>query len=82
MDSKTIQRSFFKKAFINRIVFKVFVEDIIGIEMDPEKIKTEKSFQPKSGKPENALFFQINMMEDLKKVWKQTKKNKRFHLPV
>ncbi len=56
-DSKIRQRSFFKKAFTDQIVFKVFVEDIIGIEVDPEKIETEKSFQPKLGEPENVTFF-------------------------
>lgn len=40
---------FFKKAFTDRIVFKAFVRDIIGIDVNPEKIETEKSFQPKIG---------------------------------
>jgi hypothetical protein len=40
---------FFKKAFTDRIVFKAFVRDIIGIDVNPEKIETEKAFQPKLG---------------------------------
>ena len=40
---------FFKKAFTDKIVFKAFVKDIIGIEVEPEKIETEKSFNPKVG---------------------------------
>ena len=40
---------FFKKAFTDRLVFQSFVKDIVGIEVNPEKIETEKSFQPKLG---------------------------------
>ncbi|MBP7533878.1 MAG: hypothetical protein KA783_05495, partial [Chitinophagales bacterium] len=40
---------FFKKAFTDMIVFKAFVKDIIGIDVSPEKIETEKAFQPKLG---------------------------------
>ncbi len=40
---------FFKKAFTDEIVFKAFVRDIIGIEVNPDKIETEKAFQPKLG---------------------------------
>ena len=40
---------FFKKAFTDRIVFKAFVKDIIGIDVEPDKIETEKAFQPKLG---------------------------------
>lgn len=40
---------FFKKAFTDKIVFKAFVKDIVGIEVEPVKIETEKSFQPKVG---------------------------------
>ncbi len=39
----------FKKAFTNKIVFKAFVKDILGIEVDVEKIETEKKFSPKIG---------------------------------
>jgi hypothetical protein len=40
---------FFKKAFTDPFVFKAFVKDIIGIEVAPDKIETEKAFQPKVG---------------------------------
>ena len=40
---------FFKKAFTDKIVFKAFVKDIVGIEVEPTKIETEKAFQPKLG---------------------------------
>jgi PD-(D/E)XK nuclease family transposase len=40
---------FFKKAFTDKIVFKAFVKDIVGIEVEPDKIETEKAFQPKLG---------------------------------
>jgi hypothetical protein len=37
----------FKKAFTNLIVFKAFVRDILGIEVDVEKIETEKNLSPR-----------------------------------
>jgi len=37
----------FKKAFTNKIVFKAFVRDILGIEIEVDKIETEKKFTPK-----------------------------------
>jgi PD-(D/E)XK nuclease family transposase len=40
---------FFKKAFTDQVVFKAFVKDIVGIEVEPAKIETEKAFQPKTG---------------------------------
>jgi len=40
---------FFKKAFTGKIVFKAFVKDIIGIDIEPDKIETEKVFQPQVG---------------------------------
>lgn len=40
---------FFKKAFTDVIVFKAFVKDIVGVEIEPTKIETEKAFQPKMG---------------------------------
>ena len=40
---------FFKKAFTDMIVFKAFVKDILGLEVDPEVIETEKAFQPRLG---------------------------------
>lgn len=39
----------FKKAFTNQIVFKAFVRDILGIEVEVDKIETEKRFEPKIG---------------------------------
>ncbi len=39
----------FKKAFTNKIVFKAFVRDILGIEVEIDKIETEKRFEPKIG---------------------------------
>ncbi|MDX2249498.1 MAG: PD-(D/E)XK nuclease family transposase [Bacteroidia bacterium] len=39
----------FKKAFTNKTVFKAFVRDILGIEIEVEKIETEKKFDPKIG---------------------------------
>jgi hypothetical protein len=39
----------FKKAFTNKIVFKAFVRDILGIEIEVDKIETEKKFLPKIG---------------------------------
>jgi hypothetical protein len=39
----------FKKAFTNKIVFKAFVRDILGIDIEVEKIETEKQFEPKVG---------------------------------
>ena len=39
----------FKKAFTNIIVFKAFVRDVLGIEVEVEHIQTEKKFVPKIG---------------------------------
>lgn len=39
----------FKKAFTNKIVFKAFVRDILGIEVEIDKIESEKKFEPKIG---------------------------------
>ena len=39
----------FKKAFTNITVFKAFVRDILGIEIEVEKIETEKKFEPRIG---------------------------------
>lgn len=55
---------FFKKAFTDEIVFKAFVKDIIGIEVNPDKIETEKAFQPKLG---NINFKYDIFAEDIKK---------------
>ena len=55
---------FFKKAFTDEIVFKAFVKDIIGIDVQPDKIETEKAFQPKLG---NINFKYDIFAEDSKK---------------
>jgi predicted transposase/invertase (TIGR01784 family) len=39
----------FKKAFTDKTVFKSFVRDILGIEVEIDKIETEKKFKPKIG---------------------------------
>jgi hypothetical protein len=39
----------FKKAFTDKTVFKAFVRDILGIEIEVDKIETEKKFDPKIG---------------------------------
>ena len=39
----------FKKAFTNKIVFKAFVRDILGIEVEVDRIETEKKFSPRIG---------------------------------
>ncbi len=55
---------FFKKAFTDKIVFRAFVKDVVGIEVDPDKIETEKAFQPKLG---NINFKYDIFAEDSKK---------------
>lgn len=54
---------FFKKAFTDEIVFKAFVKDIVGIDVEPAKIETEKAFQPKLG---NIAFKYDIFAEDVK----------------
>jgi hypothetical protein len=39
----------FKKAFTDKTVFKAFVRDVLGIEVEIDKIETEKKFNPKIG---------------------------------
>jgi hypothetical protein len=39
----------FKKAFTNKTVFKAFVRDILGIEVEIDKIEIEKKFDLKIG---------------------------------
>ena len=39
----------FKKAFTDKTVFKSFVRDILGIEVEVDKIETEKKFDPSIG---------------------------------
>ena len=45
LDNETI----FKKAFTNKIVFTQFVKDIFGIDVEVDKIETEKRYEPKAG---------------------------------
>lgn len=40
----------FKKAFCDVEIFKAFVKDIIGIDLEITQVETEKSFQPPAGK--------------------------------
>ena len=39
----------FKKAFTNKVVFKAFVKDVLDIDIEVDKIETEKKFDPKIG---------------------------------
>ncbi|MGB0932233.1 MAG: hypothetical protein ACPGVB_15725, partial [Chitinophagales bacterium] len=39
----------FKKAFTDKIVFKAFVKDVLGLDIKVGKIETEKQFRPKIG---------------------------------
>ena len=39
----------FKKAFTDKIVFTAFVRDVLGIEVEVDKIETEKQFEPRIG---------------------------------
>lgn len=39
----------FKKAFTDRVVFKAFVRDVLGIDFEVGTIETEKKFEPKIG---------------------------------
>jgi predicted transposase/invertase (TIGR01784 family) len=39
----------FKQAFTDKTVFKSFVKDIVGIDIEVDKIETEKRFEPKVG---------------------------------
>jgi hypothetical protein len=55
---------FFKKVFTDKIVFKAFVKDIVGIEVNPAIIETEKAFQPKIG---NINFKYDIFAEDIEK---------------
>jgi predicted transposase/invertase (TIGR01784 family) len=45
LDNGTI----FKTAFTDKTVFKQFVKDILGIDVEVDKIETEKKFEPKIG---------------------------------
>lgn len=39
----------FKKAFTNKVVFKAFVKDVLGLDVEVNVIETEKKFEPKIG---------------------------------
>jgi hypothetical protein len=39
----------FKKAFTDKVVFTAFVHDILGIDVEVDKIETEKKFEPRIG---------------------------------
>ena len=45
LDNETI----FKAAFTDKTVFKSFVKDILGFDIEVDKIETEKKFEPKIG---------------------------------
>jgi len=55
---------FFKKAFTDPVVFRAFVRDIVGIDVNPAIIETEKAFQPKAG---NVAFKYDIFAEDTQK---------------
>lgn len=52
----------FKKAFTDKIVFEQFVKDILGVEIDVEKIETEKKFDP----PIGYIDFEIDVFAESK----------------
>jgi PD-(D/E)XK nuclease family transposase len=54
---------FFKKAFTDQFVFRAFVKDIVGIDVEPDTIETEKGFSPKAG---NVAFKYDIFAEDIK----------------
>ncbi len=39
----------FKKAFTDKTVFKAFVRDVLGLDVEIDKIETEKKFEPRIG---------------------------------
>ncbi len=45
LDNETI----FKRAFTDKLVFTAFVKDILDIDIEVDKIETEKKFEPKAG---------------------------------
>jgi predicted transposase/invertase (TIGR01784 family) len=51
LDNGTI----FKTAFTDKTVFKQFVKDILGIDIEVDKIETEKKFEPKVGNVDITL---------------------------
>jgi predicted transposase/invertase (TIGR01784 family) len=51
LDNGTI----FKTAFTDKVVFKQFVKDILGFDIEVDKIETEKKFEPKVGNIDFSL---------------------------
>jgi predicted transposase/invertase (TIGR01784 family) len=51
LDNGTI----FKTAFTDKVVFTQFVKDILGIDIEVDKIETEKKFEPKVGNIDISL---------------------------
>lgn len=51
LDNGTI----FKTAFTDKVVFTQFVKDILGIDIEVDKIETEKRFEPKVGNIDISL---------------------------
>jgi predicted transposase/invertase (TIGR01784 family) len=51
LDNGTI----FKTAFTDKVVFTRFVKDILGIDIEVDKIETEKKFEPKIGNIDFSL---------------------------
>ena len=49
MLSSLENETIFKRAFTDHTVFKSFVKDIVGIDIEVDKIETEKRFKPKVG---------------------------------
>ena len=45
----------FKKAFCDPIVFKAFVKDMLNIEVEIDKVETEKSFEPIIGRVDSRF---------------------------
>ncbi|MDQ7090580.1 MAG: hypothetical protein Q9M50_08040 [Methylococcales bacterium] len=54
----------FKKAFCDVDVFKGFVRDILGINLEIDQVETEKSFKPSLGRVE----VKYNLYADDKKI--------------
>ncbi len=70
----------FKKAFTNKIVFKAFVKDILGIEVEIDKIETEKKFNPKIG----YIDFELDIFAETvdKRIAIEIQRVEYDHLPI
>lgn len=53
----------FKKAFTDPIVFHAFVKDVLGIDVQVDKIETEKQFEPRIG----HIDFKLDIFAESKK---------------